>query len=757
MAEAADNLGNAPAPARRWLRRAVVLLAGTPVLAGLIYVPAKSPAQAAPASNGSSTVDVSLDSLAPSAPVKNDTLTISGTVTNHGKETVTDAHVGLRVGQRLTDRGTIDDAAERTGFRPGSDSPEVAGSAVKISALPPDVAQPFTLKIPVSKLGLGEDGVYQLGISVSGETESRPDEQVLGIERTFLPWQPEGAAKKTQVSYAWPLISATHLLAQTGSDELQTPVFRNEDLAAELRPGGRLEQLVSLGSQLPVTWVIDPDLLASVAAMAGTYKVVTEDGETVRGRNQAVAKQWLASLEAAVQGKKVVALPFADPDLASLAHRGKNVSGSLGQLRPATDKARQAVETVLHVEPSTDFAWPVDGALDPAIVNVATSAGAHNVLARSDTFQETGGLGYTPTAARPIGAGTTAVVADARLSKAFEGDMLDSEKSMLAVQEFLAQSLALNLQDVDAQRSIVIAPQRMPTTSQAQSMAEALGVLSGSRWTQASDLEAAAKAKPDPRATTLVPGAGQYPNSLRRQELPQAAFEEIRTTQITLDHFKVILSHPERVDIPFGNTFNREMSTSWRGRPDEARAYRDGVQDYLIELTRQVKLIPKTKAHLSGRSATIPVTVQNGLVQDVHGLILRLKSTNPTRLMFGDKGEADQEVDVRGGHSQSVKFTANATASGPVEVVAQLYTRDGIPYGEERRFKVEATEITSTVLLVIAGGVLLLVLAGVKMYASRKRVAARAAADESTQPSDPTPDTGPESNSSSGTGETVDR
>ncbi|WP_030193339.1 DUF6049 family protein [Streptomyces sp. NRRL S-87] len=755
MAEAADIHGDTPAPARRWLRRAVVMLAGTPVLAGLVYVPAGS-AQAAPTAAGPSTVDVSLDSLTPSAPVKGDTLTLTGTVTNRGRDTVTDAHVGLRVGPQITDRGAVDDAAGRTGFRPGSEPAEVAGTSVKVSALAPEVPQPFTIKIPVSKLGLDEDGVYQLGVSLSGETDSRGYEQVLGIRRTFLPWQPDAAARRTQLSYVWPLISTTHLTAQTGSDELQTPVFENDDLAAELRPGGRLEQMVSLGRDLPVTWLMDPDLLASVAAMANAYMVRTPDGQIVPGRNQAVAKRWLADLERAVQGKKVVALPFADPDLASLAHQGKNVSGSLAHLRPATEKARQVVETVLHVEPSTDFSWPVEGAVDPAIVNVATSAGAHNVLARSDSFQETGNLAHTPSAPRPIGAGTTAVVADARLSKAFQGDMLSAENATLAVQRFLAQSLALNLQDTDAPRSIVVTPQRMPTTSQAQTMANALRTLQSGRWTQPVDLEAAAKAKPDPGATTLVPGAGQYPVSLRRTELPQPAFETIRTTQTMLDHFKVILSHPDRVEIPFGNTFNRMMSTSWRGRPEEAEAYRDGVREYLEGLTEQVKLIPKSKAHLSGRSATIPVTVQNGLVQDVHGLVLRLRSANPTRLMFGDDGEAEQQIDVQGGHSQSVKFTANATASGPVEVTAQLYTKDGVPYGKERKFTVQATEITSTVLLVIAAGVLLLVLAGVKMYASRKKVAARAAED-STQPSDPTPDTGGESDSSSGPGETVDR
>lgn len=753
MAEAADIQG-APAPVRRrWLRRAIVLLAGTPVLAALVYAPAPQ-AEAAQASS----VDVQLVSMAPSAPVKGDTLTIEGTVVNTGSETITDAHVGLRVGPALTDRSSIDETADRNGFRAGADPGEIDSAyAVKIASLPSKVTQNFTLTVPVNKLELDKDGVYQLGVSLSGVTESRPSEQVLGIKRTFLPWQPEAAAKRSQLTYVWPLISATRVTAETGSDELQTPVFLDDSLSEELKPGGRLEQMVTLGKDLPVTWVIDPDLLYTVDAMTKGYRVRGANGKSVQGKNKAVAEQWLSSLEAAVQGKKVVALPFADPDLASLAHHGKDVSGTLGQLRPATDKAKNAVQTVLHVPASTDFSWPVNGAIDPSIVNVATSAGAHNVLTRSDSLMESGALGYTPSAARPIGAGTTAVVADAELSTAFEGDMLNAGPSTLAVQRFLAHSLALNLQRTDEQRSFVVTPQRMPTVSQARSMAAAIRGLQGGRWTQPADLEAAAAAKPDPGAATQVPGAGQYPEDLRKQELPVSAFEKIRTTQNTLDHFKVILAAPDRVEIPFGNTINREMSTSWRGRPDEARLYRDQVQEYLIGLTEKVKVIPKSDATLSGHSATIPVSVQNSLVQDVHDLVLRVKSANPSRLMFGKSGQAEQQVTVQGDHTQTVKFPANATASGPVEVTAQLFTKDGIPYGKERRFTVEATEITPTVMLVIAGGVLLLVLAGIKMYASRKRVAARAAAEESTQPSDESPDTEPQSTEGSGTSETVDR
>ncbi|MER7731066.1 DUF6049 family protein [Streptomyces erythrochromogenes] len=754
MAEAADIQGASPAPVRRrWLRRAIVLLAGTPVLAALVYAPAPE-AEAVQASS----VDVQLVSMAPSAPVKGDTLTIEGTVVNTGSETITNAHVGLRVGSALTDRSSIDETADRNGFRAGADPGEIDSAyAVKIASLPSKVTQNFTLTVPVNKLELDKDGVYPLGVSLSGATESRPSEQVLGIKRTFLPWQPEAAAKRSQLTYVWPLISATRVTAETGSDELQTPVFLDDSLAEELKPGGRLEQMVTLGKDLPVTWVIDPDLLYTVDAMTKGYRVRGANGKSVQGKNKAVAEQWLSSLEAAVQGKKVVALPFADPDLASLAHHGKDVSGTLGQLRPATDKAKNAVQTVLHVPASTDFSWPVNGAIDPSIVNVATSAGAHNVLTRSDSLVESGALGYTPSAARPIGAGTTAVVADAELSTAFEGDMLNAGPATLAVQRFLAHSLALNLQKTDEQRSFVVAPQRMPSVSQARSMATAIRGLQGGRWTQPADLEAAAAAKPDPGAATQVPGAGQYPEDLRKQELPVSAFEKIRTTQNTLDHFKVILAAPDRVEIPFGNTINREMSTSWRGRPDEARLYRDQVQEYLMGLTEKVKVVPKSDATLSGHSATIPVSVQNSLVQDVHDLVLRVKSANPSRLMFGESGQAEQQVTVQGDHTQTVKFPANATASGPVEVTAQLFTKDGIPYGKERRFTVEATEITPTVMLVIAGGVLLLVLAGIKMYASRKRVAARAAAEESTQPSDESPDTEPQSTEGSGTSETVDR
>ncbi|GAB2734129.1 DUF6049 family protein [Streptomyces bullii] len=795
MAEAADFQGTSASPARRWLRRTGALLAGAPLLAGLLQMPSAPAADAAgqdaaQASSASGPVAVAVDSLTPSAPTEGDTVTVSGTVTNNGKQTVTDAHVGLRVGPRLSTRSAIDTIAKDSDDLQGATGSEIAGKyAEKFPKLSPGVAEPFSISVPADELDLGQNGVYQLAVALSGQTSAQPWEQTLGVQRTFLPWQPETADTKTKTTFLWPLVSSVHMTAETGSNEQQTPVFLNDDLAKEISPGGRLDQMVSLGKDLDITWVIDPDLLASVDAMTKSYRVRTGN-DTTAGQDQKVAMRWLAELQRAVAGEEVVALPFSDPDLASLAHNGTSVTGSLSHFKEATDAAAKTVDTVLHVKPNTDFAWPVNGAIDPSIVKVATSAGADKVIARSDSLQETGGLPYTPSAARPIGGGTTAVVADARLSTAFQGDLTRASASTLAVQRFLAQSLTLGLQ-TDKQRSVVVAPQRMPSVSQAEAMAEALTALQDGTWSESQELSAAAKAKPDPGATTKVPSASSYPASLRGQELKRPAFDQIAKTQGKLDNFKVILSDESRVVTPFGRAMNREMSTSWRGRAAAATGYRDGVESYLDGLADSVKLIEKSETKLSGRSATIPVTVQNNLVQGVDHLVLRLSSTNPTRLKIGGADYEEQRVTVSGGHSQSVKFTTSANANGRATVVAQLYTEDGRKYGDEVTFDVRVTEITATVMLVIGGGVLLLVLAGFRMYTQRKRAAARVAeedgaveaeenadgsqdpegsgarlttesgtgsrADDPEQPGDPAPDTAAESADPSGTGERVDR
>ncbi len=212
--------------------------------------------------------------------------------------------MGLRVGALLNTRASIDGIAQHPDDLQGGTGPEVGGKYVeKFAKLAPGVAQHFSISVPVDKLDLGEDGVYEFGVSLSGKTSAQSWDQVLGIQRTFLPWQSSEADTKTKTTFLWPLLSTVHMTARTGAGEQQTPMFLNDDLAKELAPGGRLAQMVNLGKDLDVTWVIDPDLLASVDAMAsGTYRLQGEGDTSTPGskENQALAKQWLADLQKAV-------------------------------------------------------------------------------------------------------------------------------------------------------------------------------------------------------------------------------------------------------------------------------------------------------------------------------------------------------------------------------------------------------------------------------------------------------------------------
>ncbi|MEU3463431.1 DUF6049 family protein [Streptomyces sp. NPDC006733] len=795
MGEAAQSPGTPTARPRR-IRRAAALIAGASLFAGLLQAHTAPAAHAAAPGTGSRTAQVSVESVDPLTPAKDGTVTVAGTVTNTGRGTITRAEAGLRISSNspLTSRSAISSAAARTGVT-GDDGSLIAEHTAKLADIPSGTSSSFSLKVPVSALGLGADGVYQLGVTLNGQTPDEAYNHVLGIQRTFLPWYAKGEAKPTQYTFLWPLADRPHLAVRSDTDDQQSPIFLDDDLAADLAPGGRLQELVELGRTLPITWVVDPDLLATVDFMTRSYRVLGPDGDiahTTPGTGTENAKQWLNDLKSATAGHEVVALPFGDTDIASIAHHGKEVPATLGHLKTATDLGVRTVDTILGLDPIANVAWPADGAVDPSIVDVATAGGADKVIARSDSFGETGSLDYTPTSARPISGGTTAVVSDAILSKAFQGDMTGASASALAVQDFLSQTLMISLQAPTKQRSIVVAPQRMPTASQAQEMARGITAVSHSPWAQTISFDAATKATADTAANQKVPATSAYPDYLRKQEISTSAFQDIQRTQGQLNGFTVILSRKDRVTVPFTAAVLRSMSNGWRGDPGGASLFRESIGSYLTDLMGAVHILDKTNLTLSGRSATIPVTVKNELGQAVTGLELRLTSSAQIRLDVGDP----QPVTVEGGHTRSLKFPTKAGANGLAQVTAQLYTKDGVRYGEPMSFNVKVTSITDTVMLVIAGGLLLLALAGVKMYNQRKRKAAAGTDDpdadgddsgddgdaheatgdddgtdgtggadegggahgaEAGQPGDPAPDTAPESTDPSPPGEKVDR
>ncbi|CAN2229955.1 hypothetical protein MCEMRE191_01452 [Candidatus Nanopelagicaceae bacterium] len=118
-----------------------------------------------------------------------------------------------------------------------------------------------------------------------------------------LPLSPATAADR--------VVRITSFAHQTFSGE-----FRNDDLAQELTPSGRLGTLVFTPKVSNTTWVIDAALVDEVIAMTGDYKLASK-AETIGNE---IAASWLKQLRQITYGQQVVALAYGNPDV-SLAKR----------------------------------------------------------------------------------------------------------------------------------------------------------------------------------------------------------------------------------------------------------------------------------------------------------------------------------------------------------------------------------------------------------------------------------------------------
>ncbi|MFI9783379.1 DUF6049 family protein [Kitasatospora sp. NPDC051984] len=728
----------------RLARSTAALLAG-----GLVGALAAAPAAAGPGTlvtaSGEYPAAVQIDTVqvgtgAPQIVHENDTVTITGKVTNSGSEKLKSSKVMVRVPNpgkpMLATRSDIDMMGS-WGSPSAKDGTALENPAQDVGDLDPGQSKDFSLPVPVSALGAKETGSYELAVDLWGRTGDDKAHS-LGIARTYLPVQGRTTAKPSPVAVVWPLTHAPVLVAQTMPDQDQTPVLRDDSLVGELTGDGRLNQLVEIGGNMPnLTWAIDPDLLDTVLAMTKTYRVQkpgtsgesARDDNTVPGTGRDAATAWLAKLKTAVSksGSEVVSLPYADPDLASIAHNGAKLNGMDNALRKAMTAGQVTTEGRLQVNAQSDVAWPYRGLLDQRTAAVANAAGGRLVLVNGASMPESDKLTYTPGAARPIGNGQTAVVSDAVLASLFQGDLGTVHDRTAAQQRFLAETLAIAHQEPEHPRGVLVLPSRSLTVGTALALRDSMQAASGSGgWVTPATLQKVSEMPADPGVNTDVPN--DYPGDATGAELSSAELTATMGIQDGVDQLMMILTQPERVRGPFSAAMVRSMSTSWRDQQKAGVDYRAGVQRYLDNLKSAVRVPKKSTVTLPGDNATLLISVKNDLTQAVGNLELRLYSSQQNRLLVGD----NQPVVLDATTSRTFRFPAEAQVNGQVKVNAELWTTGPNPrrYGEPVEFVVDVTSVASGVTYVIASGTALMILAGLRFYLQRKKRKAAGEIDE---------------------------
>ena len=699
----------------------------------------------ASATNAAYPAVVSLNSITPAVPVPNGTVTITGTVRNSGSSPISSLQVGVAVGSTPLDgRSSIDGVAADTTPQPGTDATELSSPApVQLGTLAPGAttSAPFTLVIQVNSLNLSTDGVYELDVDASGTVGSDSSAE-LGISRTYLPYFTSTSAKPTQVATLWPLVEEPSVQPQRFSNASQADqaVLSSDALASDLGTDGRLGQLETTGAENPsvkLSWVIDPDLVDTVNAMRSHYQVVSSPdgfigpttpscGCTTAGSGSQAASTWLEGLQGALTGlgpDQVLALPYADPDLASLAHNRSDIAPLSSLLTAASSEGSL---DLLQTSADHSVAWPYQGYLDSSVVSLAKKLHDTMLVANSDSLPSPDLTKFTPNAARSLGGGTTAVVADSTISDIFSGNLSTKSAQTMAEQRFLAETLEITEELPNQQRSILIEPPRDMSPSTADTLMSSLVAAQGGKWIKTASFGTVAAATPTPGAGT---SPAPYPSSLRSTELP--TLPDVIGVQSDLDELTKILTPPNPYQGPFDAAILRSISTQWRDQVQAGTTYQTNTESYLSSLLLSVRILQPTGLALPGsNTATVPITVENNLPEAVANLEVRLTSARPYSLKV--EGTGIKQVSASGNTKPSFKFQVKAEVNGPVTLTARLYTVvNGVPEpyldSEPISFVVNVTQVSAGVIAVIAGGFLLLVLAGLRLYWKRKQDAAAAA------------------------------
>ena len=257
-----------------------------------------------------------------------------------------------------------------------------SGEETEIKVTIPTEKQPFTSSFPMM-LVLGQDGATL-------DTE-RWHMAVTGTPGTET--EAAGATGETTaagMSVLYPISAPVDIVpGETGEAPNRAPlILSSEQLAEQLAPGGRLDELVNVydeanddsGVRDATCLAVDPALLNTVERMAQGYTVdddrpspglnrkrlrdswgnedSTANSEPGKGSEDATA--WLTKLRGAAKDNCAVALPWANADLNAVAR-----TGDKWLMREAIERGPFTVERVLQTPALRNVVVPGAGYLNP--------------------------------------------------------------------------------------------------------------------------------------------------------------------------------------------------------------------------------------------------------------------------------------------------------------------------------------------------------------------------------------------------------
>ncbi|GAA1024478.1 hypothetical protein Aple_077310 [Acrocarpospora pleiomorpha] len=671
------------------MRRLVSLLTAAWLVAPGLAYPASARASAA-AADGVVLTEITPESPDPAAPI-----TISGVVSGTPQAPV---YVRVRYGSGTPLRSRADMDAHATGQADFTNSYKTSIQGAQLDATG---KFPFTLDLAPGQLRLTQPGVYALTIEVAHGLTEPP----VAAARTFLTYIPAGTQlSKTRVAVALPMIGRQH--------QADDGVFMDEDLLGD----GRLANVLKLAETVDsnVTWFVDPALLDDAQRLSQAHR----DGNSGDRANRTAdpnAGAWLNGVRTALADNPVIATPYGDPDVAALVHNG--LDNATGQ---AVAQGSAVASQLLKRQIPATTVWPTGGLIDRDGLDELAVNGTRSVLLTGSALPPVNPLDAAtavPAAALDTVKGqVTAQLADPVLGQLLSTDTKAPGAALAARQRFLAETAMLSLSQPNRAASVIVAPTARMWNPDPAFVADLLKPLP---WTRPITLDSVKPGR-TPRGDLV------YPPQARQAELSKAYMTTVRKLARKVETATKVPTSGAPV---FETALLRLASASWRGQRAEkdAAAFITKVEqavDARIALVSVAR--PDDPRSIAGENGRIPVTVTNGMREDVM-IAIRVKSAQPALLAV----EASQGAPEGVYESETVKVPQGKTQSFDVPVTVlgdggqatlnvQLLTPDDRVYGKAAKLTVSATGYGG-IALVIVGAAVVIMMAAVVMRILRRR------------------------------------
>jgi hypothetical protein len=683
---------------------------------------------------------IAISSLTPAVVTPTSTLVITGTVTNTGPTAIQNGVIRLLV--HHAPLATRDQVGQWASGGISDVGGRILDASMDLSVtVRPGATIAFTLRAPASRLGLFME-FASIGITLEalGDDNTGLGTHRVGLLRTFLTWQQNPSYSPLKLTWLMPLTGGPTSALGGPPDAVS--------LAAGVSDGSRLRNLLSAIAAAPVgaalTVAVDPSLIADLrlragqpapatspasptssraTATGGASGTPTASGTSPTGPNAANAPQasaaYLAALKTALIGRRVIPLPYGDPDLMGVA----DAKGTA--LLTAASTASSAATAVLTDELGTrfipDVAWPAGGQADNATIGAAGKVGARTLVLAASSRPPTLQQSTTPTGLTPLTDTTNAVLSDDQLSTLLSRTN-NPANQVLNTQRFLAETLATVYESPDRQRTLLVTAPRSynPNPAVVQQFFAAIG---SAQWIARATMTQLRNAQGQATVTDrqVVP----VPANTRRVQVTAGQVSEVRDARTSAAQLGQVVTGDDpftriRVDAL------RLLSTTWRGRAGTAALRTKALRAYLDGQAAKVHILPLSNLNFLASDGNLTLSVANDLAQQVKGIRVEVQPGNGRLVVVRQAPSITVEADRR----TTIKVHVKAVAGGIVPVTARILTPDGLQMGKTVTVRVHVRPTDTWAFWVLGIAVGLIFVIGLMRTLRRGRARPRLMAPE---------------------------